>query len=72
MYYFSKAEPNGYLYCPRFDKVEHGDVLPCIECPHFEGTGQGEGRECRIGDEDEEVVITDPYEYLDRKNAAKE
>lgn len=70
MYYASKATPDGQLYCVKFDKVDHGDHLPCATCEYFRGSIQGLGRECEVGQDDQVIEITDPYEYLSSRQIA--
>lgn len=72
MYFYSKADPNGRLYCVKFDKVEASEVLPCLTCEYFRGSLQGEGRECEVGDDGKTITILDPYEYMDTKRAPEE
>jgi hypothetical protein len=67
MLFFSKADANGRLYCVRFDRVDHGDALPCASCEYLRGAMQGAGRECEVGEDDKIVDIQDPYEYMDSK-----
>ena len=72
MTYFSKADPNGYLYCIRLDKVESGAFVPCETCEYFRGTIQGEGRQCEVGQDDQVVYVDDPYDYMSSKHLPDE
>ena len=67
MLYYTCVNPDGFLFCPKNDKVMNAALLDCFSCPYFAGSLQGAGRECIIGDEGGEVEIRDPYEYADRK-----
>ncbi len=71
MYYFSKADPDGRLYCVKYDKVEASETLPCSTCVFFRGSMQGDGRECEVGEDEKTVTILDPYEYMDTKHASE-
>ena len=72
MYISSFQDPNGFLYCVKHDEVRHGSTLDCSLCPHFRGSIQGAGRECEVGEDDREVTIRDPFEYMDSKHKDSE
>lgn len=72
MYIFSRQDPSGFVYCVRSDKVEHGNHIACLECAYFRGTWQGQGRECEVGDDDQQKIIEEPFSYMNSKKTVSE
>lgn len=72
MKYISYGNADGYLYCVREDAVRHGALLDCFNCPYFNGSLQGTGRECVVAEDSEITFIEDPYAYMDSKSLVKE
>jgi len=61
----------GFIYCQLNRKASQIVTLPCEECPYFYGYLQGEGRECKIGEDKRILVVTDPFEKEEAMNEIK-
>lgn len=72
MYYYSRQDSSGFIYCVRADKVVHGNMLDCYHCAYFRGAYQGQGRECEIGSDGQVKHIEEPFSYMDSKRNVSE